>query len=140
MWFSRASLFSSVIAIAAVLAWLTATNHCLLGAMNAAHTAAASACHCSDHCRDSGSQAKGKMLACCQGLLSTAPQLAQGKANITPSVVGTQLAIIDLLVDFEAKQISNAGTVRDTGPPRENCFVRTVLKRSLRENAPPFLV
>jgi hypothetical protein len=140
MWFSRASLFSSMIAIAAVLAWLPATNHCLLGAMNAAQSPVAPACHCSDHCRDSGGQAKGQMLACCQGLLSTAPQLAQVKANITPSVVGTQPTIIDLLVDFEAKQIASAGTACDTGPPRENCFVRTVLKRSLRKNAPPLLV
>jgi hypothetical protein len=78
------------------------------------------------------------MLACCQGLVS--PGIEQTKANLkfTPLLLGLQLMAVDPLVDFDAQHTPSASTEYDTGPPGENCFVETVLKRSLPENAPPF--
>jgi hypothetical protein len=76
------------------------------------------------------------MLACCQGLLSVAPE-AQDKVKFTPVVLGFQLTGVDLVVHFGALQNADVNTEYDTGPPRENCFLEIVLKRSLPENAPP---
>ena len=77
------------------------------------------------------------MLACCQGLLSVAPEFAQHKVKFTPIALGYQLTGIDRVVHFAALQTADIYTEYDTGPPRENCFLETVLKRSLPENAPP---
>ena len=77
------------------------------------------------------------MLACCQGLLSAAPEFAQIKVKFTPIPLGFQLTGIDRVVHFVALQTADVDTECDTGPPRENCFLETVLKRSLPENAPP---
>jgi hypothetical protein len=77
------------------------------------------------------------MLACCQGLLSVAPEFAQSKVKFTPIAVGFQLTGVDWVVHYRALQTANVDTEYDTGPPRENCFLETVLKRSLPENAPP---
>jgi len=77
------------------------------------------------------------MLACCQGLLSVAPEFALGKVKFTPIAVGFQLTGVDWVVHFGALQTADVDTEYDTGPPRGNCFLETVLKRSLPENAPP---
>jgi hypothetical protein len=77
------------------------------------------------------------MLACCQGLLSAAPELSQSKVKFTPIALGFQLAGFERIAHFGALQ-TDVITEYDTGPPRENCFLETVLKRSLPENAPPF--
>jgi hypothetical protein len=77
------------------------------------------------------------MLACCQGLVSPGVQLVQASIKFTPLLLGLQLVAVDPLVDFGARQTPTVGTEYDIGPPCENCFVETVLKRSLPENAPP---
>ena len=137
MSFKPARFFTSTVAILAALAWFTATHHCLLGLVRDAQSPAASACHCQNHCQGPSGQEKGRMLACCQGLLSAAPEFAQGKVKFTPIALGFQLAGLDRIVHFGALQTADVDTEYDTGPPRENCFLQTVLKRSLPENAPP---
>ncbi|MFY9986815.1 MAG: hypothetical protein WAM44_06195 [Chthoniobacterales bacterium] len=103
---------------------------------------AASACHCSEHRHGAGAQENGQstMLACCQGLLSPALELAQSKVKFTAVLLGYQLAPLDQIVDFAASQTGSICTEYDTGPPPKDCFVQTVLRRSLRENAPPSLI
>lgn len=77
------------------------------------------------------------MLACCQGLLSAAPESAQSKVKFTPIALGFQLIGFERIAHFGAVQTADVIAEYDTGPPRENCFLQTVLKRSLPENAPP---
>ena len=77
------------------------------------------------------------MLACCQGLLSAFPELAQSKVKFRPIPLGFQFAGVDRVIHFGALQTADAIAAYDTGPPRENWFLQTVLKRSLPENAPP---
>ena len=139
MSFRHARFLNSAVAIVAALAWFTATHHCLLEVMSEGQRMAASACHCPDHSKGSGQNNRpSPMLACCQGLLSPALELAQAKVKFSPILLGLQLTAIDRLVALEALEPANAWTEYDTGPPRENCFLETVLKRSLPENAPPF--
>jgi hypothetical protein len=77
------------------------------------------------------------MLACCQGLLSAAPEFAQSKVKFTPIALGFQLIGFERIAHFGTVQTSDVIAEYDTSPPRENCFLQTVLKRSLPENAPP---
>lgn len=140
MSFWRARFVGSTVAIVAALAWFVATNHCLLGVTRDAQSNTVSTCHCPDHSRGTDGQDKGQMLACCQGLLSSVLELASAKVKFTPVLLGLQLIAVDPLFHFEVLQHESAATEYDTGPPRQSCFVRTVLKRSLPENAPPFFV
>ena len=77
------------------------------------------------------------MLACCQGLLSAAPDFAPSKVKFTPIELGIQLAGSNRVARFGGLQTADVIAEYDTGPPRKNCFLETVLKRSLPENAPP---
>jgi hypothetical protein len=141
MSFRHARFFRLAIAMVASLAWFLATNHCLLGAVNDGQGTAASACHCSDHCKSSGQHnSPSLMVSCCQGLLSPVLELAQAKVKFSPVLLGLQLAAFHCLVTLDAAQTLSASSEYDTGPPAENSFLETVLKRSLPENAPPFLV
>ena len=138
MSFKPARFFTSMVAILAAFAWFTATHHCLLGVVSDAQNPAVSACHCPNHCQNSSGQEQGRMLACCQGLLSVAPEFAQHKVKFTPIALGFQLTgVVERVVHFGALQTADVDAEFDTSPPRENCFLETVLKRSLPENAPP---
>jgi hypothetical protein len=77
------------------------------------------------------------MLACCQGLLSAAPEFAQSTVKFTPIALGFPLPGFERIAHFGAVQTADVIAEYDTGPPRENCFLQIVLKRSLPENAPP---
>jgi hypothetical protein len=143
MSFWRARFLGSTVAVIAALAWFTATNHCLLEATRDTHGTATATCHCPDHGHGAGGRGNGnngRMLACCQGLLNPALEVAQANIKFTPVSLGLQLIAVDRIVPREALQTTSVGMEYDTGPPPQSCFVRIVLKRSLRENAPPFSV
>ena len=141
MSFRHARFFNAAVAMVAALAWFTATSHCLLRVVNHGQSTVASVCHCSDHCKGSDqNNSPSLMLSCCQGLLSPALELAQAKLKFSPILLGLQLTALHRRVTLEAAQTPSASAVYDTGPPRENSFLQTVLKRSLPENAPPLFV
>jgi hypothetical protein len=138
MWLCQARLLKATVIILTTIAWLAGTNHCLLG--SAFEGAPTVTCHCSDHGKASGTQSQtaSGMLACCQGLLSPGLELAQTKVKSSPVRLRFQLIALDRLVRFETLLRFGLGAQYETGPPCESSFVATVLKRSLRENAPPF--
>ena len=140
-WLGKARFFSATIALAAVLAWITGTNHCLFGLLERGQNAAATVSHCPGHPKESGAAHDGPsgMLACCQGLLSPHFQLAKGNVPFFPELVAIQLFAISHLTLPEAPRSIFLSTEYDTGPPGVSFFVRTVLRRSLPENAPPLL-
>jgi hypothetical protein len=140
-WLGKAGFFSATVVVVIVLAWFTGTNHCLLGLMGRPQNGACLASHCPEHAKKSsdGGQGPSGMLACCQGLKSTNFEVAKPKIAFSPVLVGIQLFAIKDGFLPEAPQSILLNTEYDTGPPASNSFVATVLKNSLRENAPPFV-
>lgn len=140
-WLGRARFFSATVVVVTVLAWFTGTNHCLLGLMGGPQNAACLVSHCPEHAKESGGAAHSPsgMLACCQGLQSAHFEVAKVKIAHSPVLVGIQLFAVSDLFLPEAPQSILLNMKYDTGPPVSNSFVATVLKRSLRENAPPLV-
>jgi hypothetical protein len=138
-WFGESRFFNGAFALAAVLAWLTGTSHCLLGFAKRPQNAAVSLCHCQDHSKESRGADNGPsaMLSCCQGLQSSNVEVAKTEISFRPELVGIQLFAIGHLILPKAPKSILLGTECDTGPPSAGSFVGTVLRRSLRENAPP---
>ena len=140
-WLAKARISRATIATLAVLVWLIASNHCLLGLIaQPLHTAGAMA-HCPAHC----SKADGKplsqsgMLACCQGLLSSDLDAGREKVSFGSLVFAIQLLVIGLFVFPKVQKRILPSIEYDTGPPSPDFLVETVLRRSLCENAPPGL-
>ena len=138
-WFGKSRFFNGTFAFVAVLAWLTGTNHCLLGFVKRPQNTVVSLCHCQDHSKQSCGADNGPsaMLACCQGLQSSNVEVAKTKIAFRPVLVGIQLFAIGHLILPKAPKSILLCTECDTGPPSAGSFVGTVLRRSLRENAPP---
>jgi hypothetical protein len=140
-WLGKAGFFSAAVVVVTVLAWFTGTNHCLLGLMGRPQNGACLVSHCPEHAKKSSDAGQGPsgMLACCQGLQSANFVAAKTKIAFIPFLVGIQLfAVRDVFLP-EAPQSILLNMEYDTGPPASNSFVATVLKRSLRENAPPLV-
>ena len=140
-WFGKTGIFSATVSLVTVLAWFTGTNHCLLGLMGRPLPAACLASHCPEHAKTSGgaSHNPSGMLACCQGLQSANFEVAKAKIAFSPVLFAIQLFAVRHLFLPEAPKTILLNMEYDTGPPAFSSFVATVLKRSLRENAPPFV-
>jgi len=138
---ARANIFNATVSIVAVLAWFAGTNHCLLGLLDQPLKVAHPMSHCPEHSQKSGETDHGPstMLACCQGLQSTNFEVAQVKIAFSPSLVAIGLFAVGQLFLAEAPKGILPKTEYDTGPPSVGFFVGTVLRRALRENAPPLV-
>ena len=137
----KAGIFSATVALVTVLAWFAGTNHCLLGLIGRPQNAACLVSNCPEHAKKSGdaSHNPSGMLACCQGLQSANFEVAKAKIAFSPVLVAIQLFAVRHLFLPEAPKSILLNTEYDTGPPASSSFVATVLKRSLRENAPPLV-
>ncbi len=140
-WLGKAGIFSATVALVTVLAWFTGTNHCLLGLVGRPQNAACLASHCPEHAKKSGEAGhrSSGMLACCQGLQSANFDVAKAKIAFSPVLVAIQFFAVRHLFLPEAPKSILLNMEYDTGPPSSSSFVATVLKRSLRENAPPLV-
>ena len=139
-WLVKARFFNATVSVLAVLAWLTGTNHCMLELMKQSERAAVSMASCPEHSqksRGAKNDASG-MLACCQGLQSPDFHVGKTKIFFNPVLARIQLLAIGDLVFRDAPRSILPSTEYDTGPPA-SFFLRTVLQRSQRENAPPLV-
>src|SRR5260370_41985752 len=140
-WVAKARVFNDAVAVVAVLAWLSGINQCALGLIKQRHPTVVPSSHGPEHSGKTDGNAPGPsgMLACCQGLLSSNIDVAKAKISFSSVLVGIHLFAIDHLVLPEAPKRILPRTEYGTGPPSGSSFVGTVLRRSLRENAPPLL-
>ena len=137
----RPNIFNATVAIVAVLAWFAGTNHCLLGLLEQPLKVAHPMAHCPEHSKKSSETDHGPstMLACCQGLQSANFEVAKAKIAFSPSLVAIGLFAGGQLFLADAPKSILPKTEYDTGPPSVGLFVGTVLRRVLRENAPPLV-
>src|SRR3984893_7386038 len=92
-WLAKARFFNAAIAVVAVLAWFSGTNHCALRLIKQPQTTAVPISHCPEHSGKADGNAPGTsgMLACCQGLLSSNIDVSKAKISFSPVLVGIQL-------------------------------------------------
>jgi hypothetical protein len=140
-WLRKPGFFGATVALVAVLAWFIGTNHCLLGLLGRPQNAACLVAHCQEHAKKSGDAGHGPsgMLACCQGLQSANFEVTKAKIAFSPVLVSIQLFAVRHLLLPKAPKSILPNMEYDTGPPASSSFVATVLRRSLRENAPPLV-
>ena len=137
----RGNNFNTTVAVVAVVAWFAGSNHCLLGLVDQPLKVGHPMVHCPEHSKKSGETDHGpsRMLACCQGLQSADFEVAKAKIAFSPSLVAIGLFAGGQLFLADAPKSILPKTEYDTGPPSVGLFVGTVLRRVLRENAPPLV-
>jgi hypothetical protein len=137
-WLEKANFLKATVAVVIVLAWFTATNHCLLALQQSQGTPVVTS-HCPGHSEESKGTDHGPsgMLNCCQGLKSPNIDVAKAKISFSPVLVGIHFFAIGYPVFSKTSKGIRPTSEYDTGPPSAGSFVEVVLQRSLRENAPP---
>ena len=137
----RGNNFNATVAVVAVVAWFAGTNHCLLGLLDQHLKVGHPMAHCPEHSKKSGETDHGpsRMLACCQGLQSADFEVAKAKTAFSPGLVAIGLFAVGQLFLADAPKSVLPKTEYDTGPPSLGFLVGTVLRRALRENAPPLV-
>jgi hypothetical protein len=120
-----------------VVAWFSISNHCVLGALIAAHAqSAATQMHCHGNQSPPDKNADEEM-PCCKVLRAT----ILGKAKILqgPSMnfLPIQPWIPAELISADSRQIRCESGELDTGPPLAASFAESVLQQSILAHAPP---
>jgi hypothetical protein len=119
-----------------VITWFSISNHCVLGALIAAHTQSAAAqMHCHDN-RPPPANDGDEEMPCCKILRATIT--AQAKILQGPSIdlLPLQPWIPAEPVAADNRQIRCESSELDTGPPAAS-FAESVLQRSILAHAPP---
>jgi hypothetical protein len=133
--------FRLLVVVTSMLAWLAASNHCVLAAKPAAvHEAASSESECPMHAQKQHAPLPEKGngcgdLPCCKRLQATV--VSPGKAVAKPVWLGALQPFFTpafRLVDAQSGRLS---PILDTGPPGKSSFAELVLQRSLLAHAPP---
>jgi hypothetical protein len=135
----RSRIFSAIVSLVALAAWLTASNHCAIGGLVPKPVEAAAHSHCSGAPEAPAEEQKSGDCdgsKCCKSL--SAPSLAFAK-----NVVAFDAALF-ATTDYLTDTLSSLGGSHDdpvceldTGPPERPSFAESVLQRSVLAHAPP---
>ena len=136
----RDKLIRVSIVVVTIVAWLSISNHCAVGALVTAKTQSPMA---QMHCHgDQPSPAKkdgGKEMPCCKVLRAT---IAKDRSMVQDPVLSAQPiqypAVVEILL-FSSSPPSAISNEFDTGPPFALSFAELIFQRSLFSHAPPFL-
>jgi len=125
---------SATIAAVIAMAWLGASNHCALAAVERAAKAAHACCHESDQGQP---QQAPKSTQCCEAFSVPLPDQA---AAPVAHLHELQPAWVESSAPQPVNRCAACREFHDTGPPGAASFAETVLNRSLLAHAPPFFV
>jgi hypothetical protein len=126
------------IVAASVVAWVSISNHCVIGALVTAKTQSAmvpTRCHGN---QPSPANKNGKEeMPCCKLLRATVTSEAKTVQVLAKAFLPIQTWIVAQL--FSAPETLLVPQELDTGPPFAGSFAESVLQRSILAHAPPFL-
>jgi len=128
------------VVLTTIVAWLSISNHCTVGALAAAKTQSQMAqMHCHGSQPSPAKKDGGKEMPCCKVLRAT---IAKDRSIVQDPVMLAQPiqypAVVEILL-FSSLPRSGISNEFDTGPPFVSSFAELILQRSLFSHAPPFL-
>ena len=133
----------ALIVATSMLAWLAASDHCILASSPPVSHAQpqddAMPSHCPMHAKQQPSQPQKQNgcadLPCCKNLQATAT--VTGKVVANPLWLGALVAYFHAPAVDPAIELAESLFCSDTGPPGERSFAELVLQRSVLAHAPP---
>jgi hypothetical protein len=136
----RDKLVRVSIVVVTIVAWLSISNHCAVGALVTAKTQSPVAqMHCHGDQPSPAKKEGGKEMPCCKVLRAT---IAKDRSMVQDPVMSAQPiqypAVVEILL-FSSSQPSGISNEFDTGPPFALSFAELIFQRSLFSHAPPFL-
>lgn len=120
-----------------MMAWLSISNHCVLGALEA--HAGKLVAHCHDHQSSPAQSGDGDQESpCCKTLRATVANPVKAP-EAQPDTSLFAYAFVSQIHIYDDRQLERVSYFADTGPPGSSTFTELVLQRSMRSHAPPSL-
>ena len=126
------------VVLTTIVAWLSISNHCAIGAMVAAKTQSPMAqMHCHGSQPSPSKKSNKEELPCCKVLRATLA--GQGKIVQVASkdFLPISKRIVAQVIFADEAQLRRVPEELNTGPPFAGSFAESVLQRSLLAHAPP---
>ena len=132
---ARDKAFRISVALTTIVAWLSISNHCVLGALIAKTHSALAPMHCHGNQPAPAKSSGDEEMPCCKMLRAT----LTSEAKIVEIASNTFLPIPDWVVTelISAAETRLSPLELDTGPPFAGSFAESVLQRSILAHAPP---
>ena len=128
----RDKLIRVSIVVVTIVAWLSISNHCAVGALVTAKTQSPMAqMHCHSDQPSPAKKDGAKEMPCCKVLRAT---IAKDRSMVQDPVMSAQPiqypAVVEILL-FSSSQPSGISNEFDTGPPFVLSFAELILQRSI---------
>ena len=130
----RSSTFRTVVALFALFAWFSVSNHCAIGAVALALVETKPQAACPFHSK--APEKKSNDVTCCKVLRATFATTPKSFARDTFQVSNIHLLATDSAL-LETARFVLATPYHNTGPPGQNWFTESVLQRGIPAHAPP---
>jgi hypothetical protein len=136
----RDKLIRISIVVVTLVAWLSISNHCAVGALVTAKTQSPMAeMHCHGDQPSPAKKEGGEEMPCCKVLRAT---IAKDRSMVQDPAMSAQpiqySAVVEILL-FSSSQPPGISNEFDIGPPFAFSFAELIFERSLFSHAPPFL-
>jgi hypothetical protein len=128
------------VVLTTIIAWLSISNHCAVGAMVAAKTPSPMAqTHCHGSQPAPSKKSGDEEMPCCKMLRATLASQAKIVQVASKDFLPLQNRIVAEVIFADAAQLHRPPQELDTGPPFAGSFAESVLQRSILAHAPPVL-
>jgi len=131
----RSSAIRAGLALFALFAWFSVSNHCALGAVALAVVETKSQAACPFHSK--APEKKSKDVTCCKVLRATLVTMAKTFTDHDASTFSLKPYFVARIF-FTERFPAHILFEFDTGPPLARSFAELVLQRSILAHAPPF--
>ena len=132
----RSTAIRTAVALLALFALFSVSNHCALGAVAVTAAKTTSQPPCPFHSK--APEKKSNDVACCKVLRATLATIPKSVARDTFQFSNIDLHATESAL-LQVPRLVLATPYHDTGPPGKNWFIESVLQRSILAHAPPSL-
>lgn len=126
------------VVLTSIVAWLSISNHCAVGATIAAKTQSQIAqMHCHGSQPSPSKKSGDEEMPCCKVLRATLAGQGKILQDASKDFLPIQSWIVGQVILADGPQAHHAANELDTGPPFAGSFAESVLQQSILAHAPP---
>ena len=135
---TRDKIIRLAVVLTTIVAWLSISNHCAVGALVVAKAQSAPRMHCHGSQPLPSKKSSEEEMPCCKVLRATLAGQGKTVQVTSKDFLPIQTWIIAQIIFADEPQSHHVANELDTGPPFAGSFAESVLQRSILAHAPPF--
>ena len=135
---TRDKIIRLAVVLTTIVAWLSISNHCAVGALVVAKAQSAPRMHCHGSQPLPSKKSSDGEMPCCKVLRATLASQGEILQVANKDFLAIRSWIVAQIIFADEPQSHHVANELDTGPPFAGSFAESVLQRSILAHAPPF--